>query len=94
MAQENIDERGAARADLTTAAAGLVPQAEEMIFDPEELLVEREEMRRLDAGGGAEFAPGMLDDFGLVIRHVGIVGRPLRLASFTETGQAERPSYN
>ena len=69
MTQENVDERRAARAHLTSAAAGLMAQTQAMIFDFEKLLVERQEMRRLGAGRGLQLAPGVRQNFFLMVGH-------------------------
>ncbi len=72
MTQDDVDERSATGADLAAAAARLVPQTEAMVFDLEELLVEREEMARAGAGRRPEFAPRVFQHFFLRIRHEGI----------------------
>ena len=52
MPQENVDERRAAGADFAAAAAGLVPQAQPVVFDLEKLLVEREQVGSAGCGVG------------------------------------------
>ena len=72
MTQENVDERRAARAHLTTAATRLMAQSQAMIFNLEKLLVERQQMRRLSAGRGPQLTSSVRQNFFLMVGHPGI----------------------
>ena len=72
MTQENVDERRAARAHLAPPATRLMAQSQAMIFDLEELPVERQQMRRLSAGRGPQLTPSVRQNFFLMVGHLGI----------------------
>jgi hypothetical protein len=98
MAQNNVDQRRAARADFAAPAARLMPQSQAMIFDLEKLLVERQQMRRRGIDGGPQLALRVFENFVLMLSHsLGKVNRCRASAPLVRTrepGQAERPPYN
>ena len=56
MPQDDVHKAGALRADLASAAAAVVLQPEAMVFDLEELFVERKQLRGIQLALGSEAA--------------------------------------
>src|SRR4051812_9234472 len=54
VAQNNVHETGALRADFPPPASAVMLQADAMVLDLEELLVERKPFRRIQLALGAE----------------------------------------
>jgi hypothetical protein len=68
VAQQNVDQLDAKRANLPAATAVLVAEPQTMLLDLEELLVERERFRRPHRPRGGKVALSVRQDFSEMTR--------------------------
>jgi hypothetical protein len=83
MAKHDIHEARALRANLATSATTVVLQADAMVLDLEELLVERKPFRRIQLPLGTELLFGVSENFFAMSKH-GVKSEALQNAEFPE----------
>src|SRR5689334_9569518 len=67
--QNNVDQLCAPGTNFTSATTGFMPEPEPMIFDLEELGIERDQLRWVDLARAGEFALRVLQNFILLTGH-------------------------